>query len=234
MKLHKFITAAAGVALAASSAFAQSKPTVAIMYFNNSATGKSHEELAPLSKGICDMLITDMADNPGIKVIERDQLQSIMAEQKLSSDKVVDVETAVKVGKLLSVHHMIFGGFITDASGTMILNLRSVNVETSVVEYVTSGTDKTMNLLALIHQVALKTNAGLKLPDVPKQLGEANAAKAAKAEKIPFTSVMLYSRGLEAKDAGNSKEAISLFSQALSAFPDYEAPKKELAKLGVK
>ncbi len=231
MKLHKFITAAAGVALAASSAFAQSKPTVAIMYFNDGAIGKSHEELAPLSKGICDMLITEMADNPAIKVIERDQLQSIMAEQKLSTDKAVDVETAVKVGKLLSVHHMIFGGFVTDPGGNMVLNLRSVNVETSVVEYVTNATDKTVNLLALIHKVAMKANAGLKLPDIPKQLGEARAAK---AEKIPFTSVMLYSRGLEAKDAGKNKEAITLFNQALSAFPDYEAPKKELAKLGAK
>src|SRR5471032_1902956 len=70
MKLHRFFSAAAGVAFAASSAFAQSKPTVAIMYFNDDAIGKAHEELAPLSKGICDILITEMADNPGIKVIE--------------------------------------------------------------------------------------------------------------------------------------------------------------------
>jgi hypothetical protein len=31
MKIHRFLAAAAGVALAASSGFAQSKPTVAIM-----------------------------------------------------------------------------------------------------------------------------------------------------------------------------------------------------------
>ena len=114
MKLHRFLTAAAGVAFAASSVFAQSKPTVAIMYFNDDAIGKAHDELAPLSKGICDVLITEMADNPGITVIERDQLQSILAEQKLVTDKAVDQSTAIKVGKLLSVHHMIFGGFITD------------------------------------------------------------------------------------------------------------------------
>jgi len=228
MKLHRFLTAAAGVALAASSAFAQSKPTVAIMYFNDGAIGKAHDELAPLSKGICDVLITEMADNPGIVVIERDQLQSILAEQKLVTDKAVDLSTAIKVGKLLSVHHMIYGGFITDPSGTMVLDLRAVEVETGKVEFVTSATDKTANLLALIHKVAVKTNAGLKLPDIPKQLGEARAAK---DEKIPFQSVMLYSRGLDAKDAGKKAEAIKLFNQALSAFPDYDAPKKELEKL---
>lgn len=228
MKLHRFLTTAAGVAFAASSAFAQSKPTVAIMYFNDDAIGKAHDELAPLSKGICDVLITEMADNPGITVIERDQLQSILAEQKLVTDKAVDQSTAIKVGKLLSVHHMIFGGFITDPAGTMVLTLRSVNVETGKIEYTTNASDKTANLLALIHKVAVKTNAGLKLPDIPKQVGEARAAK---DEKIPFTSVMLYSRGLEAKDAGKKSEAITLFNQALASFPGYDAPQKELAKL---
>ena len=228
MKLHRFFAAAAGVAFAASSAFAQSKPTVAIMYFNDGAIGKAHEELAPLSKGICDVLITELSDNPGIKVVERDQLQSILAEQKLASDGSADKATAIKVGKLLSAHHMIFGGFVTDPSGTMVLNLRSVNVETGEIEFTTNASDKTANLLALIHKVAVKTNAGLKLPDIPRQVGEARAAK---DEKIPFQSVMLYSRGLEAKDKGDKAGAITLFNQALASFPGYDAPKKELAKL---
>jgi TolB-like protein len=228
MKLHRFLTAAAGVAFAASSVLAQSKPTVAIMYFNDGAIGKAHDELAPLSKGICDVLISEMADNPGIKVVERDQLQSVLSEQRLAADGTADKATAVKVGKLLSAHHMIFGGFVTDPAGTMVLTLRSVNVETGEIEFVTNASDKTANLLALIHKVAVRTNAGLKLPDIPKQVGEARAAK---DEKIPFQSVMLYSRGLEAKDAGKKSEAISLFSQALKSFPGYEAPQKELDKL---
>ena len=228
MKLHRFFTAAVGTALAASSAFAQSKPTVAIMYFNDGAIGKAHDELAPLSKGIADMLISEMSDNAGIKVVERDALQSVLSEQKLATDGSVDKESAVKVGKLLSAHHMLFGGFITDPAGTMVLNVRSVNVETGVIEFTTSSSDKTANLLALIHKVAVKMNAGLKLPDIPKQVGEARAAK---DEKIPFQSVMLYSRGLEAKDAGKKAEAITLFNQALASFPGYDAPSKELAKL---
>ncbi len=124
---------------------------------------------------------------------------------------------------------MLFGGFVTDPSGTMVLTVRSVNVETGEIEFVTNASDKSANLLALIHKIAVKTNAGLKLPDIPKQVGEARAAK---DEKIPFSAVMLYSRGLEAKDAGKKNEAITLFNQALASFPGYEAPKKEIAKLG--
>jgi hypothetical protein len=228
MKLHRYVTAAAGVAFAAASAFAQSKPTVAIMYFNDGAIGKAHDELAPLSKGIADVLISEMSDNPGIRVVDRDALQAILAEQKLSADGTADKATAIKVGKLLSAHHMIFGGFVPDPAGTMMLNLRSVNVETGEIEFTTNASDKTANLLALIHKVAVKTNAGLKLPDIPRQVGEVRQAK---DEKIPFQSVMLYSRGLEAKDKGDKAGAISLFNQALKSFPEYDAPQKELAKL---
>jgi TolB-like protein len=228
MKLHRYLTAAAGVAFAASSAFAQSKPTVAVLYLSDAAIGKAHDELAPLSKGIADMLITEMADNPAIKVVERDALQNILNEQKLATDGTADKETAVKVGKLLSAHHMISGSFVTDPAGTMVLSVHSTNVETSVVEYTTSVTDKTANLLAAIHKLAMKLNAGLKLPDIPKQVGEVRQAK---DEKIPFQSVMLYSRGLEAKDKGDKAGAVQLFSQALKSFPDYDAPKKELDKL---
>ena len=229
MKLHRYLTAAAGVALAASSAFAQSKPTVAVLYFTDGAIGKAHDELAPLSKGIADVLITEMADNPSIKVVERDALQNILAEQKLATDGTVDKETAVKVGKLLSAHHMLSGSFVTDPAGTMVLNVHSTNVETGVVEYTTSVTDKTANLLSIIHRLAVKMNTGLKLPDIPKQVGEVRQAK---DEKIPFQAVMLYSRGLQAKDEKNNSGAIELFHQALKAFPDYDAPKKELTKLG--
>lgn len=228
MKLHRYVTAAAGVAFAASSAFAQSKPTVAVLYFRDGAIGKANEELAPLSKGIADVLITEMADNPAIKVVERDALQNILAEQKLATDGTADKETAVKVGKLLSAHHMLSGGFITDPAGTMILNVHSTNVETGVVEYTASVTDKTANLLSMIHKLAVKINTGLKLPDIPRQVGEVRQAK---DEKIPFQSVMLYSRGLEAKDKGDKSGAVTLFKQALSSFPGYDAPQRELDKL---
>ena len=231
MKLHRYLTAAAGVAFAASSAFAQSKPTVAVLYFRDGAIGKAQEELAPLSKGITDVLISELADNPGIRVVDRDVLQNILAEQKMATDGTADKESAVKVGKLLSAHHMITGGFITDPAGTMIISVRSANVETGVVEYTTSVTDKTANLLAAIHKLAMKLNAGLKLPDIPKQVGEVRKAK---DEKIPFQAVMLYSRGLQAKDEKNNAGAIQLFHQALDAFPTYDAPQKELAKLGAK
>ena len=47
------------------------RPTVAVLPFVNGAIGAAGGELTPLSKGIADLLITDLRMNPGIRVVER-------------------------------------------------------------------------------------------------------------------------------------------------------------------
>ena len=208
-----------------------SRPTVAVMYFSNGAIGKQNEELAPLSKGIADMLITDLSGNSGIRVVERDQLEKLLAEQNLTTGGRVDKETAVRVGKILGAHHMIFGGFMTDPKGRMRLDARAVNVETSQVEYVESVSGKTDDLMTMIDQLAGKMNAGMKLPEIPKATREASADG---AKKVPFQAVMLYSRALAEQDKGNRDQAVTLFRASLDKVPDYEPAKKALAKLETK
>ena len=72
------------------------KPTVAIMYFNNNVFTKDARDYDGLSKGVPDFLITEMSANGGIRVIERDQVQKLIDEQKLVGAGQVDAATAVK------------------------------------------------------------------------------------------------------------------------------------------
>jgi TolB-like protein len=204
------------------------RPTVAVMYFNDGAIGAAHTELEPLSGGIADLLITELSSNPAIRVVERDNLKQLMDEQNLTTSGRVDKETAVRVGKILGAHHMIFGGFVTDGRGTMRLDARAVNVETSEIEHVESVRGKQDDLMSLIDQLATKLNEGMKLPDIPKAVREGNAAA---AKKVPFQATMLYSRALAAKDDGNTAEAVQLLQKSLASFPEYAPAKRELAKL---
>ncbi|MHB1312798.1 MAG: CsgG/HfaB family protein [Gemmatimonadaceae bacterium] len=237
MKFVKSFAALAALALAVPSlATAQGggKPTVAVLDFNNSAIGKAHEELAPLSKGIADLLIGELAGNPAIRVIERDQIQKIIDEQNLSKANLTDPATAVKIGKLLGVHHMVTGGFITDGKGTMKFTTRVFKVETSEVEFPNPAardavvTGKVDNFMELINQLAGKLNNGLKLPDIPARVGEAQKEA---AKKVPYEAIALYSKALAAKDAGNKAEAVTLFKKSLDKFPQFEKAQSELKKL---
>jgi len=234
MRFGTAVAAGAALALGALSGVARAqdstdaRPTVAVMYFTDGAIGKAHEDLAPLSAGISDLLITALSDNPKIRVVERDNLKKLMDEQDLSAGGRVDKETAVHLGKLLGAHHMIFGGFVTDGRGTMRLDARAVNVETSAIEHVETVQGKQDDLMALIDQLALKLNKGMQLPDIPKAVREASTEQ---AKRVPFETAMLYSRALAAKDAGKSDEAVQLLQKSLASFPEYAPAKRELEKL---
>lgn len=237
MKMMKSFAAVAALVLAVPSlAAAQggSKPTVAAFPFTNSAIGAAHQELEPLSKGIPDLLIGEMAANPGIRVVERDQIQKIIDEQKLTRESLTDPATAVRVGKLLGVHHMVTGGFITDGKGRMTFTTRVVSMETGEIEFPNPASKdakvsgKIDDFMELVNQLAVKLNVGLKLPDIPARVGEVRKEA---AKKVPYEAIALYSKGLAAKDAGNKAEAVTLFRKTIEKFPDFEKPKEELKKL---
>jgi TolB-like protein len=191
------------------------KPTVAVMYFNNGALSK-HDDYQPLSKGIADVLITELAANDSIRVVERDQLQKLLEEQDLDASGRVDKATAVKVGKLLGAQHMIFGGFVIDMKGRMRLDARAVNVETSEIEYVSTVSDDADDVLALISKLAAQLNDGMKLPARP---GEARSAKSSRSNPAALKSLILYARAVGAQDARDTQQAATLYKQFLDSSP---------------
>jgi TolB-like protein len=214
------------------------KPTVAIMYFNNNVFTKDARDYDGLSKGVADFLITEMSSNPSIRVVERDQVQRLIDEQKLVGAGQVDRETAVKVGKLLGAQHMIFGGFMADPKGNFRIDARAVNVETGAIEFTDRIQDQSDNVLGLITQLATRLNAGLKLPATPTRTGDAGApvggaqqAGAPSPTKLPMRLAVLYGKALDMADKGDKARAVELFNAVLKEFPDYTPARTGMAKV---
>lgn len=248
-RIARFVSlAAAVVGLAAPLAVVHAqagKPTVAIMSFNNGSFGKDARDYDGLSKGIPDFLITDMSVNPNIRVIERDQVQKLVDEQKLVTGGQVDRETAVKVGKLLGAQHMIFGVYMTDPKGNFRIDARAVNVETGEIEHVERVDDKADNIMTSVGTLAGKLNTGMKLPARPaamRRVGDASsttpataaamqAGTPAPAAKLPMRVAVMYGKALDMKDHGNKAGAVELFGAVLKEFPDYGPARAEQAKL---
>ena len=229
--------AAAGVVAPARVAVAQAgRPTVAIMYFNNNVFTKEARDYDGLSKGVADFLITEMSSNSSIRVVERDQVQRLIDEQKLVGAGQVDRETAVKVGKLLGAQHMIFGGFMADPKGNFRIDARAVNVETGAIEFTDRVQDRSDNVLALIGQLATRLNSGLKLPGSPTRTGDAGGpgaqqAGAPSATKLPMRLAVLYGKALDMADRGDRARAVELFGAVLKEFPDYAPARRGMAKV---
>jgi TolB-like protein len=247
-RIARFVSLAAavvGLAAPLTAVHAQAgKPTVAIMSFNNGSFGKDAKDYDGLSKGIPDFLITDMSVNPNIRVIERDQVQKLVDEQKLVTGGQVDKETAVKVGKLLGAQHMIFGVYMTDPKGNFRIDARAVNVETGEIEHVERVDDKADNIMTSVGTLAGKLNTGMKLPARPaatRRVGDAGTTPATTAAvqagtpaptaKLPMRVAVMYGKALDMKDHGNKAGAVELFGAVLKEFPDYGPARAEQAKL---
>lgn len=201
-------------------------PTIAVLYFTNSAL-VDNASYAPLSKGMAEMLITELAQNKGVRVVERDRLQSLIEEQNLQNSDRVDKETAIKMGKTLGARHMLMGTFVIDPKKNMRIDIRAVNTETSAIEYTESVTGNADNLLQLVIQLGAKVNAGLKLP----ALKTASVSTPAAKSPNQFKAIMAMSQALEAEDQKNTKEAVSLYKQAIALNPDFDRAKVRLASI---
>ena len=235
---------AAGPALAAAQSNA---PVVAVLYFDNNSFGKDRADYDGLGKGIADLLITDMAGNPAMRIVERDRLQSILQEQDLVKSKSIDPQTAVKLGKLLGAAYLVTGGFMSDGKGTLLVTSRVISVETGAITNPLKLQSKGDDVLGLIAQLSTKLNTELKLPALPRQTGDAGARKpaapaspsgakqaggeTARSQKLDVKTALLYSKALDEQDSGHPKQAAELYRAVLQKFPDFGPAQQKLAKV---
>ena len=104
------------------------RPTLAVLNFDNGAIGRG-ADFEPLRSGLADLLITDLAANPKLRVVEREQLAAILQEQGLATGGRLDPATTMRIGKLLGVRHFITGGFVISPRGEMWLDARRAKIQ---------------------------------------------------------------------------------------------------------
>jgi curli biogenesis system outer membrane secretion channel CsgG len=202
------------------------KPSVAILYFTNAALVDA-AAYAPLSKGLAEMLITELGQNTAIDVVERDRLQAVIEEQNLQKTDRVDQATAIKLGKTLGARHLLMGSFVIDPARNMRIDVRAVNTQTSRIDYVESISGKADKLLELVIALGAKVNSGLKLP---AWSGVSSNTPAAKSPN-QFKALMAMSLALEAEDSHDKPAAVRQYREAIALAPDFSRAKVRLASL---
>lgn len=220
--------ATAGRAEAQSPRIMDTRPTIAVFYFENAAL-VDNAKYEPLRKGMALMLGYELARNPAIRVVERDKLQALLAEQNLQNSDRVDQATAVKIGKLLGARHFIDGSFVIDGSKKMRIDVRAINTETGQWDYVETISGKSDKLLDLVGVLGAKINKGMKLPEIPivSGGGASSASRGPNQERIS----QLVSRAEEEMDRGNTKYAAQLYRNVLELNKTYDVALTRLASI---
>ncbi len=234
MRIRTWLIALAGCAALAAPLAAQKtestspdrRPGMAVFPFTNGGSfGADKEDLAALEIGIQQMLLTELAQNDSLRVVDRSALKQILEEQNLATAGRVDAATAARVGKLVGARYAVTGVFM-DLNGKFRLDGRVVDVETGEVMKTQSVQAKRDDLYTLLVQLAGKITKGVKLPALAADIQQQREARA-----IPVEAVTLYSRAQVYQDAGRTDKAIELYRMIAEKFPQMTEAKQALVQL---
>ncbi len=184
---------------------------LAVLYFNNKS-GKA--DLNPLQKGFAFMLMTDLAEVPGINLLERVKLQALVEELKMGASGIVDVQAAPRIGKLLRANYII-GGDISSSGATGIeASSYLLGVRTKEILGKPSAHGELDNIFDIEKQLLFA---------ICDQLNISLSKEQMERLKKPFTTsykaLYYFSLGLDSSDRGNYRQAAVYYKKARIADP---------------
>jgi tetratricopeptide (TPR) repeat protein len=180
-------------------------------------SGPDADDLAPLERGLAELVITDLGMSKQLVVVERDRMQALADEIQLGATGSVDAATAARAGRLIQAGRLVNGN-IVQGGQTLTLSSSIVSVATSELSapaQVTDGMDRFFDMQkTLVFRIF--DQLGVTLTD------EERVAIGVK-QTNNLDAFLLYSRGLVAADAGQFEQAARLFEQARVADPGFQA-----------
>jgi curli biogenesis system outer membrane secretion channel CsgG len=192
------------------------RPGIAVLPFNNGGSyGQGKEDFDALERGIAGMMISELAQNPAARVVEREEIQRLLDEQNLGAQGRVDAATAAKIGKLVGARYMVMGTFV-DFYGDFRVDVRLINTETSEIVKTESERMQRDHLYDIIRNVAARLMKDANLPALNRQASEQRMSR-----QVPTEALTYYSRALLYQDRGQKDKAAEMFNRALAIFPEF-------------
>lgn len=202
------------------------RPGLAVFPFTNGGSfGPESEDLAPLEVGIQQMVLTELAQNHNLRVVERSQLRGILDEQEMVRSGQVDPSTAARLGRLVGARYAVTGSFI-DLFGNFRLDGRVIDVETGEVMHPVELRGRKQDLYQMLVDFAGDIVEGVALPPLELALVQERRARV-----IPPEAVTLFSRAQVLEDGGRRDQAIELYRQIEARFPDMIEAQEALRQL---
>ncbi|HZR47059.1 MAG TPA: CsgG/HfaB family protein [Candidatus Manganitrophaceae bacterium] len=196
--------------------------TIAVSPFQN--LGK--QTYAPLSKGLAEMVITDLSKVKTLKVVERIQLQAILNELKLSQSGLVDKKSAPRVGKLLGAGKIATGSFLDVGEEKLRLDAAVTETEKGKLLASPEVTGGLSNFFQLEKALVFKILCGI--GQCPESLDSETKTSVEKIHTRNLKAFRLYSEGLDLLDQGNYREASRSFFLAVEEDPEFNLARKAL------
>ena len=196
--------------------------TVAIPAFRNLGSA----EYAPLGKAFAAMLIDNLSALPEVRVLERDQVETLVAEANLGATNLVEKGTAVRAGKLLRAGRVVPASYVDwTASPTHLKTEAAVYDVDSANEVATA---KAEVLLADFHQlipkIATDLAAVIGRPVATLEPKAAEQVRESHTRSLP--AVLAFGRALDAADRQDADSAQRACKEAEKEDPNFKLAKR--------
>lgn len=215
-------------AIVAGQRAADTRPGIAVLPFSQGISiGTERETLDALSVGLQQILITELSQNPAMRVVDRSVIHDIIAEQDLGASGRVDAGSAAKVGKLVGARYVFTGGF-NDVNKDFRLDGRIVDVETGEIVKADQVTGKRDDMYGIVMDMAQRITKGLNLPALSGQVRQEREVRRA---EVPRQAVILYSQAQYFQDRGQTGRAKQLYERITKEFPRLTEAKEALRRI---
>ena len=176
----------------------------------------------PLSRGLAELVTTDLALVRSLRLVERVQVGALLDEMKLGQSAKVDPTTAARVGHMLRAERMVQGVATISKNAPVQLSAALVSGDGTVrAGSQVSGPFK--GLLDLEKRLVFDVAAGLGI-----QLTEAERQRILAQGPKNLTAFLAYSEGITALDRGDYQAAARAFSASVRADPSFGAAQQGL------
>jgi serine/threonine protein kinase/tetratricopeptide (TPR) repeat protein len=195
------------------------RPSIAILSFE---TPDTSSDAAWLARGVPSMLVTGLAQTPGLDVISNERIDDILrglgARTLETFDRSQGLEVARRAGAGVLIAGSVFG-----STPEVRIDVRVQEVDTGRVlsAYTVKGSD----VFALVDDLAGRIRNGLNLTDTPP------SRRIAEVMSSNLEAYRLYTEGLDAYRNVRHADALRLLEQALKLDPSFSAALFYLARI---
>lgn len=195
--------------------------TFAIVPFTVAATDTL---LQPLSYGLADLLLNDLAMSPMLRLVERVQTEAILRELDLVDQGIADPRQAPRVGRLVGARQILIGDAARGNAGVVRLSARVVDVIGGTVQdlvYAEAPLDRVID--------AEKALALLLFERLGIQLTPAQRQRIEQRQTTQLAALVAYGRGVQAEARGDAAGATAAFEDASRLDAAFSAARTQAA-----
>ncbi len=196
---------------------ASGRPAVAVLYFENN-TGD--EQIRWLSQGLPSMLLTDLAQTPGLDVVSSQRVHEILKQIGQDNTETIDKGIAAEVARRSGAGAVVVGSIFKSGEEIRIdVQVEDVGTGRILSAESVRGTD----VFPMVDDLTRRIRTGLRLTDAPPTPPLTDVSTAS------LEAYRLYAEALDARRNVRYADARALLEKAIALDPSFAMAHFELA-----